>query len=596
MSARVCSALVAFWLAGCGPLESSWTAPRGNSVSAAEHHRTAEVTGGTLISAGGGRFAVVTDADLDRVWVVDLAQGSIRNKVQLPSGSAPGRLVEDAHGAVWVALRGTGQLAKVSPSSGTVGATIDVCPEPRGLSLASNGDVLVACSSGEFARVSTAGVAVQQVGLELRDVLETPAGLTGVTFRTAQVVSLGSDGAVTRTVAPPTVGLPPAQGVQAAMVPKVAWRAVAAPGGRVVIAHQRHVEGPIAAIQLPAAPPSPAYYGNTCSSAVVRSALTVIGADGVAGSIELGGALPVDLAISPDGEQVAVAIAGTGAVAVLPLSSVAGVSGGVCGARNPFPFRGDDALVDAVAYTPQGRLLVHSREPNRVEILPPSGSGEAPTRILLNEATPKDPGALLFHTAPSGSSSGVPIACASCHPEAREDGHAWTFFSTPMRTQTVAGDVTATAPFHWKGTLNTLDALLGDTFVTRMGREHPDAATVKALSEWLARIPEPRVARADDALVARGDVLFHQAEVGCAGCHSGQSLTNNQTLDVGTGGSFQVPSLRGVAGRGPWMHDGCATTLRERFTRTDCGGTAHGNVDGLGPGDLDALLAYLTTL
>lgn len=596
MSARVRSALIVACLAGCGPLESGWTAPRGNRVSATEHHRTAEVTGGTLISAGGGRFAVVTDADLDRVWVVDLAQGTIRNQVQLPSGSAPGRLVEDSHGAVWVALRGTGQLARVSPSSGTIGTTVDVCPEPRGLSLASNGDVLVACSSGELARVSASGVSVLQVGLELRDVVETPAGLTGVTFRSAQVVSLDTDGAITRTLAPPSLGLPPAQGVPATMVPRVAWRAVGAPGGRVVIAHQRHVEGPIAAIQLPAAPPSPAYYGNTCSSAVVRSALTVIGADGVEGSIELGGALPVDVAVAPDGEQVAVAIAGTGAVAVLPLSGVAGVSGGVCGARNPFPFRGDDALVDAVAYTPQGALLVHSREPNRLELVPPSGSGVAPTRILLNEATPKDPGALLFHSAPSGATSGVPIACASCHPEAREDGHAWTFFSTPMRTQTLAGDVMATAPFHWKGTLTSLDALLGDTFVTRMGREMPDAPTVKALSGWLAKIPEPRSTRPDATLVARGEALFHQGDVGCAGCHSGQSLTNNQTLDVGTGGAFQVPSLRGVAGRGPWMHDGCAATLRERFTRPECGGKAHGNLSGLAPADVDALLAYLKTL
>jgi len=35
-------------------------------------------------------------------------------------------------------------------------------------------------------------------------------------------------------------------------------------------------------------------------------------------------------------------------------------------------------------------------------------------------------------------------------------------------------------------------------------------------------------------------------------------LTNNQSADVGTGGTFQVPSLVDLAHRAPYMHDGCA--------------------------------------
>jgi hypothetical protein len=51
----------------------------------------------------------------------------------------------------------------------------------------------------------------------------------------------------------------------------------------------------------------------------------------------------------------------------------------------------------------------------------------------------------------------------------------------------------------------------------------------------------------------------------------------------------------GVAARAPFMHDGCAATLTQRFDPS-CGGSAHGNVSGLGAGDIADLVAYLETL
>ena len=61
-------------------------------------------------------------------------------------------------------------------------------------------------------------------------------------------------------------------------------------------------------------------------------------------------------------------------------------------------------------------------------------------------------------------------------------------------------------------------------------------------------------------------MLFEDtARAGCITCHSGPRLTNAQTVDVGTGAPFQVPSLVGVGTRGPFMHDGCAKTLDDRF-------------------------------
>lgn len=44
------------------------------------------------------------------------------------------------------------------------------------------------------------------------------------------------------------------------------------------------------------------------------------------------------------------------------------------------------------------------------------------------------------------------------------------------------------------------------------------------------------------------------------------------------------------------MHDGCASTFAERFTRKACGGTDHGNVKSLRANELFDLVSYLESL
>jgi len=92
----------------------------------------------------------------------------------------------------------------------------------------------------------------------------------------------------------------------------------------------------------------------------------------------------------------------------------------------------------------------------------------------------------------------------------------------------------------------------------------------------------------------RGRALFESAQVGCASCHSGPRLTSAATVDVGTGGSFQVPSLVGVSTRAPFMHNGCASSLRDRFD--SCGGSKHGQTSQLTELDIGDLVSYLQTL
>jgi mono/diheme cytochrome c family protein len=200
----------------------------------------------------------------------------------------------------------------------------------------------------------------------------------------------------------------------------------------------------------------------------------------------------------------------------------------------------------------------------------------------------------MFHRSPSGFAS---IACASCHPAGNEDGHVWNFDPVGLRrTQAIGGGVLATAPLHWDGDMPDLSALMSEVFVSRMSGPQPGPRRLKLMARFIDSIPALPASPPDDAeAVARGDALFHDAKVGCADCHSGPMFTNNRNEAIGKGIALQVPSLIGIAGRAPYMHDGCAVTLRDRFDPA-CGGTEHGDVSHLTPAQLDDLIAYLESL
>jgi len=60
---------------------------------------------------------------------------------------------------------------------------------------------------------------------------------------------------------------------------------------------------------------------------------------------------------------------------------------------------------------------------------------------------------------------------------------------------------------------------------------------------------------------------------------------------------LQVPTLKGLKFRGPFMHDGGAPTVKERFTKPKCGGgDEHGTVSQLSDAQVNDLTAYLETL
>jgi mono/diheme cytochrome c family protein len=598
---------------------------------------TRPISGGTLLVTADGSAAVVADPERDQISIVDLASLAPRT-VALEAGDEPGRVVEDGSKRIHVALRRGGALATIDLASGTVVDRRAVCKAPRGVAFdAASGQLHVACGEGKLVSLPAAGGAVTRsltLDSDLRDVLVQGSELWVTRFKSAEVLRISASGSIERrTAIPPrssTLNQPMPGAEQfggtiskpVTAAPRVAYRAIAMPAGGAVVVHQSAVVDEIE-ISEPSTQGSAYGGGGFDCSGLVNNVVTQVRPDGTTTSAAFTGApLPVDIAVSPDQAWVAIAHAGpadaaaprpflafpeeeSGAISgggpasfvgglgtslsVTTLASL-GAAGGGCafpeGAQVTEP-------VTAVAFAPNGRLLAQTRQPAQLLVIDQVPLGSV-LKIPLGGDSRFDTGHELFHR-----DSGGGIACASCHPEGGEDGQTWRFAGIgERRTQALHIGLRDTAPFHWAGDLGNVDELMTEVFVQRMGGVRQTAPRLQRLTEFLFSIePPPPIRDAADAAVARGQALFDSAEVGCATCHSGAKLTNNESVAIDSIATqkLQVPSLVAIGYRAPFMHTGCAPSLADRFDPA-CGGNAHGNTSGLSAEQLDDLVAYLESL
>jgi cytochrome c peroxidase len=176
-------------------------------------------------------------------------------------------------------------------------------------------------------------------------------------------------------------------------------------------------------------------------------------------------------------------------------------------------------------------------------------------------------GAVLFADARlSGDKS---RACSTCHPGGGAD-HAVYAAGEAVPAGTPSGrrslplrGLWQTAPYLWDGSAPTVpDA------VERMLRVEMRGGTLAgrdrdALVAYLLSLPpfdrgriQPDGAPVEPSTLSarRGYGVFVKAE--CNVCHPAPAFTRPGLDDVGTGGDFSVPTLRGVSTAGPFGHDG----------------------------------------
>jgi hypothetical protein len=324
------------------------------------------------------------------------------------------------------------------------------------------------------------------------------------------------------------------------------------------------------------------------TSGAVRSVLTAIDSQGHAFlQEELIGVLPVDLAVNSDASKVAVALPGNAFTNGLPTVIVLTPCAPSVGLAFTLGGSGSGYQPIAVAFDGAGHVLVQTRDPARLWTVDSTGTA---TSISLSSASTRDTGYDVFHTQAGGM-----IACASCHPEGRDDGHVWLLDGNKRRTPSLAGTIQGTAPYHWPGDMKDMNALVNDVYTVRMNGATLTTPQMTAVTGWVNGRPAPPVPSwVDTAASARGKALFESAAVGCSGCHLGSKFTDNTTRDVGTGGAFQVPPLVGVGWRTPLMHDGCAATIGDRFGK--CSTTKHGTIGALTADNISDLGMYLEGL
>jgi len=637
-----------------GATTSSGTATTGGTIPSidfgdlldgrADNQPAVAIAGGTLAVTPDGTYAAAADPDRDRLFLVKLADLSVA-EVAMPEGAELGRVVAGPSNAVLVLGRRSGTLYSVDPISASITREVRVCAAPRGVALDSAAaKVHVACHSGKLLTLDAATLTPERelwLDVDLRDVLVTGSQLLVSRFRSAEVLLLSEAGAIVSRIQPdPMHGCAKATAL---------YRMALSTDQVLYLSHQTS--------GLDELGTHSGGYGNSClgsSVTTITSALPLqdvpgwegaptdpgVSAEATLTEISHGGhELDLTTQAPPEGTlspplPPSSSRRGLGLVAAVPFRYLAHNQ-----ATGPFDMaassQGDVAQLltgntwadvpanlwrgrlgpaevntagdlttwsaqywemgtrlrtsgepVAVAFTPDGKLMIQSREPATLQL-------EDGRVVELSQESHASAGLAMFHMT-----AGVGISCASCHPEGSEDGHTWSFPQGLRRTQPLNGGVLQRAPFHWNGELESIEALVADVLLNRMGvDQRVSIEQANALASWLDSIPiVPVEASNDPEAVSRGKALFESAEVGCARCHTGPAYADNRAYDVGTGMVLFTPTLLGVGTREPLMHDGCAQSLEARFGLCGGEGDRHGVISHLDETQTVDLIAFLKTL
>lgn len=597
---------------------------------------SADGIGSTIALArlGDRKLAIVADADERSVRLLDT-----RTEEELPVtelGGAPSQLVIARDGRVFVGVRDAAEVDVLEQVPGErpslrVTGRIATAEEPVGLALTPDGrTLLVACAWGRevdaFETRTLGRVFRAPVAREPRAVVPSADGREAyVSHASASVLSVVDLASPDHGVQPVRLEQPDPTGADA----QLAWRqgyalaraeigiiepGVTANTGDTTIRTETY--GGVGEDTLPAeqfdvaiigagagADPGPGEALRTMPQLSFTSCL-----------------LPRAAAYDPAGEWLLVACEGQDTVwrlDVRPGKNAVGFSAWKTGAE-PTGIAIDGERRAAFVWSQRSRtvtsFVIDAFHPNAEA---PDEEGLVRTVALgprIEASSPEELGRTLFHKTGDTRISLDGRACASCHPEGRDDGLVWATPDGPRQTPSLAGRLAGTAPYGWNGSRATVKQHVTNT-LRRLGGTGLDRASMDALVAYCMKMQAaPRATLAfavSDPLVEEGRDVFESSATGCSSCHmSDGTFTDGDRHDVGSRSagdprrSFDTPSLRFVGGTGPYFHDGRYPTLRALLLGCDAGGgegapSTHkgmGHTAQLSSHELDALEAYLKTL
>lgn len=210
-------------------------------------------------------------------------------------------------------------------------------------------------------------------------------------------------------------------------------------------------------------------------------------------------------------------------------------------------------------------------------------------------------GRAIFHEAgPKRRIASDGRACASCHPDGRDDAISWATVEGPRQTPILMARLEGTAPFGWNGEKEDVQAHL-DRTLTRLRGVGLSLEERQDVLAYIHAMTPPRTSLTEHhALVARGAELYADEAVGCASCHPTSAGTSDGlTHELSPRNprdraiEFDTPSLRFVGQSAPYFHDGRYETLDALLADAE---STMGHSASLSAGDRRALKTFLQTL
>ena len=195
-------------------------------------------------------------------------------------------------------------------------------------------------------------------------------------------------------------------------------------------------------------------------------------------------------------------------------------------------------------------------------------------------------------------------SCATCHPGGGTNGRVYLEGVEVDPRTPGARDVPAlwgvwqTGPYLADGSLGSIGEVVSRMLRTEMQGSSISDPDRRALEAYVLSIPpfdrrrtlEDGTPREPVTRSAReGFRVFVEAR--CGLCHPPPAYMRRGRFDVGTGGSFGAPSLRGISETAPYGHDGRWSTLDEAVR-----GVLEGREETLSEDDRRRLLDYLRLL
>lgn len=199
------------------------------------------------------------------------------------------------------------------------------------------------------------------------------------------------------------------------------------------------------------------------------------------------------------------------------------------------------------------------------------------------------------------------LSCGTCHPDGRADGLNWDLLNdgvgNPKNTKSLLWSY-KTPPVMSLGVRATMEVATakGFQFIQFTEIDEGDMDAVRAYLRSME--PEASPYLVDGELSPRavkGKALFEDDAVGCARCHPAPLYTNMKMYDVGTrseldrADEFDTPTCVEMWRSGPYLHDGSATTMMEVLT-THNRDDRHGRTSHLDKEELEALAEFVLSL